>query len=260
MRLHHLPRLRPTADPVRVRVPIGQGLAHHECLIEKAAVQQAHRGGKVWSESQTCGPAFTGAMRTGLAEAWWSRGCAQAEESIERLASAHNLADCRHHDGEYAVAEQIGREALGVRRRVLGEEHPDTLRSAGNLASSLSRQGKYAVAERIGRDALGVRRRVQGEEHPETLASAGNLATTLANQDKFSEAEEMLQAALEAYRRVLGDAHPRTLECARSLENVQSDMHAEQPTRTAGKAAARRTERAATPSLSPTALAGPGGG
>ena len=32
-------------------------------------------------------------------------------------------------------------------------------------------------------------------------------------------------------------------------------MRAEQPTRTAGKAAARRIERAAVPSLSPTALA-----
>ena len=93
-----------------------------------------------------------------------------------------------------------------------------------------------------------------GEEHPETLTSAGNLASTLAHQAKFSEAEEMLQATLEADRRVLGDAHPRTLECAESLKNVRSAMCTEQPTRTAGKAAARRTERAATPSLSPTAL------
>ena len=102
---------------------------------------------------------------------------------------------------------------------------------------------------------LSVRRQVQGEEHPDTLRSARNLATTLAHQAKFSEAEEMLQATLEAYRRVLGHAHPRTLECAASLENVRSAMRAEQPTRTAGKAAARRTERAAVPSLSPMALA-----
>jgi len=66
----------------------------------------------------------------------------------------------------------------------------------------------------------------------------------------------MLQAAaLGAYRRVLGDAHPRTLAVAQSLENVRSCMRAEQPTRTGGKAAARRTERAAAPALSPTAVA-----
>jgi hypothetical protein len=36
---------------------------------------------------------------------------------------------------------------------------------------------------------------------------------------------------------------------------MRSAMRAEQPTRTAGKAAARRTEHAAAPALSPTALA-----
>ena len=65
----------------------------------------------------------------------------------------------------------------------------------------------------------------------------------------------MLQATLEAHRRVLGDAHPQTIGAAKSLENVRSFMRAEQPTRTAGKAAARRIERAATPAPSPAALA-----
>ena len=189
------------------------GLAHLECLVEKALSQQAHRGGKVWWECQTCGQDFTGAMRTGLGEAWWSRVRGEAEESAERLAATHHLADCRLHDGEYADAERMSREVLSVRRRVLGEEHPDTLRSAGNLA------------------------------------------TTLAHQAKFCEAEEVLQATLEAYRRMLGHAHPDTLETAQSLENVRSCMHAEQPTRTVPKAVVRRTERAATPALSPTALA-----
>ena len=78
------------------------GLAHLECLVEKAVVQQAHRGDKVWWECQTCGQDFTGAMRTGLAEAWWSRVRGEAEESAERLGAAHNLADCRCEDGQYA--------------------------------------------------------------------------------------------------------------------------------------------------------------
>ena len=65
----------------------------------------------------------------------------------------------------------------------------------------------------------------------------------------------MLQATLEARRRVLGNAHPQTLDTEWSLEQLRSSMRAEQPTRTAGKAAARRNERAAAPTLSPTALA-----
>jgi hypothetical protein len=56
---------------------------------------------------------------------------------------------------QYAEAERIDREVLGVKRRVLGEEHPETLTSAANLASSLSGQGKHAEAERIDREVLG---------------------------------------------------------------------------------------------------------
>jgi hypothetical protein len=79
---------------------------------------------------------------------------------------------------------------------------------------------------------------------------------TLAYCAKFAEAEGMLQATLEAERRVLGNTHPHTLATARSLEQVRSAItRAEQPTKTGGKAAARRIERAATPALSLTALA-----
>ena len=99
--------------------------------------QQALRGDKVWKQCQTCEQDFTGAMRTGLGEARWSRVCDQAEESNERLFAGANLAECRRFDGQYADAERINREVLAVTRRVLGEEHPDTLTSAGNLATSL---------------------------------------------------------------------------------------------------------------------------
>ena len=153
--------------------------------------QQAHRGYKVWWECQTCGQDFTGAMRTGLGEAWFSRVCDEAAESEERLCAALNLAQCRLRDARFADAERIQREVLGVRRRVEGEEHPDTLASAGNLALSLSHQGKYADAERIEREVLGARRRVLGEEHPSTLTSAGNLANSLSRQGKNADAERI---------------------------------------------------------------------
>ena len=130
------------------------GLAHVGCLIEKAVAQQPHRGNAVWWECQTCGQQFTGAMQTGLAEAWWSRVCDEAEESAERLAAAGNLADARDSDGQYAEAERIQREVLGVQRRVLGEDHPATLTRANDLAESLLHPGKYAGAARIHRAGL----------------------------------------------------------------------------------------------------------
>ena len=52
------------------------GLAHVACLIKGAVKQQAQRGNKLWWECQTCKQAFTGPMRTRLAEAWGGRVCA----------------------------------------------------------------------------------------------------------------------------------------------------------------------------------------
>jgi uncharacterized protein (DUF2267 family) len=193
------------------------GLAHVGCLIEKAVAQLPHRGYAVWWKCQTCGQQFTGAMQTGLAEAWWSRVCDEEEESAERLRAAGNLADTRRGQGQYAEAERIEREVLGVLRRVLGEEHPDTLTSAGKLAASLSDQWQYAEAERIHREVLGARRRVLGEEHPDTLTSAGNLAWLLSGQKKHAEAERIHQEVLDAMRRVLGEEHPSTLMSACNL-------------------------------------------
>jgi hypothetical protein len=198
------------------------GLAHVDCLIEKAVSQQAHRGAKVWWECQTCEQNFTGAMRTGLGDAWWSWVCDEAEESDERLCAAHNLAECRNHDGQYAEAERIGREVLDVWRRVLGEEHPGkehpgTLKIAGNLASSLSHQGKYADAERIEREGLDVWRRVLGAEHPDTLMAAANLESSLSRQGKYADAERIEREVLAAMRRILGEEHPDTLMAASNL-------------------------------------------
>ncbi len=203
------------------------GLAHVYCLIEKAASQQAHRGPKVWRECQTCQQKFTGAMRTGLGEAWWSRVCDEAEESAERLCAAGNLAECRQGDGEYADAERIGREVLDVSRRVLGEEHPDTLASANNLAQSLSHQGKYAEAERIEREVLGVRRRVLGEEHPSTMTTrtASNLASSLLHQGKYADAERIEREVLGVRRRILGEEHPDTLSAAGNLAQLLRVSH-----------------------------------
>ena len=94
-----------------------------------------------------------------------------------------------------------------------------------------------------------------GEGHPDTMRSANNLAMLLGNPRKHAEAEEVLQAALEVSRRVVGDCHPLTLSMAESLQDVRSDMRAEQPTKSGGKPAARRKERTAASPLSATALA-----
>ncbi len=123
---------------------------------------------------------------------------------------------------KHAEAEQLQRELLDVRRRVLGPEHPATLTTMGNLASSLDGQGKHAEAVQMKRELLDVRRRVLGPEHPGTLTTMGNLARSLGGQGKHAEAEQMEREVLDVRRRVLGPEHPDTLATLRDLTSVGS--------------------------------------
>jgi hypothetical protein len=98
-------------------------------------------------------------------------------EHPSTLDTTGNFAASLRGQGKHAEAEEMQRELLDVRRRVLGPEHPNTLTSMNNLALSLSDQGKHAAAEQMERELLDVRRRVLGPGHPHTLGTGRNLAS-----------------------------------------------------------------------------------
>ena len=87
-----------------------------------------------------------------------------------------NLATVLAKEDHYAEAENLVRETLDTRRRVLGPEHPDTVHSMSHLSNLLSDEGHYAEAEKMKRETLDIQRRVLGPEHPETLMSMVDLS------------------------------------------------------------------------------------
>ena len=116
------------------------GLVHLGCRVQAASYHQAAQAlvdrkdsSRWWFTCQTCKQVFTGAMRIGLANAWWSQVRDRAEEDAERLKAAQNLASSLAGQGKYAEAEEMLREMLAVRKRVLGAEHPDTLAAARDM-------------------------------------------------------------------------------------------------------------------------------
>ena len=138
------------------------------------------------------------------------------------LSSMNNLAVVLSDQGKYEQAEDMSRQALGLRETVLGKEHPSTLTSMNNLASVLSNQGKYEQAEEMHRQALRLSEMVLGKEHPSTLTSMNNLASVLSNQGIYEQAEEMHRQALGLYETVLGEEHPHTLTSMNNLAAVLS--------------------------------------
>jgi tetratricopeptide (TPR) repeat protein len=161
------------------------------------------------------------------------------EEHPETLDSMNNLAivlgrqgtlaTVTEMQGKFAEAEQLHRQALDIKRRVLGEEHPATLDSVNNLAIVVTMQGQFAEAEQLHRQALAIRQRILGKEHPRTLDSASNLAVVLERQRKYAEAESLNTQVLEVRRRVLGEDHPSTVNSKHNLAHAleSQDKYAE---------------------------------
>ncbi|WP_139240833.1 tetratricopeptide repeat protein, partial [Geitlerinema sp. PCC 9228] len=66
------------------------------------------------------------------------------------------------------------RQALEMRKRLLGEPHPDVASSLNNLAFLYQSQGRYEEAEPLYRQALEMFKRLLGEQHPDVATSLNN--------------------------------------------------------------------------------------
>ncbi|KAL0933554.1 uncharacterized protein CTRU02_212517 [Colletotrichum truncatum] len=122
--------------------------------------------------------------------------------------------------GKYGEAEQMHRQTLEMRKKVLGLENPSTLTSMNNLAETFRHQGKYEEAEQMHRQALELSEKVLGPENPDTLTSMNNLALVLGSQGKYEEAEQMHRQTLEMRKKVLGPENPSTLTSMNNLAGV----------------------------------------
>jgi tetratricopeptide (TPR) repeat protein len=112
-----------------------------------------------------------------------------------------NLSYLLRAQGKLAEAEPDSREALAIRRRVLGNEHPKTLNAIINFGVLLMDQGKLAEAEPYCREVWEKRHRVLRDELPDTLLALYNLGRLLQALDKPTEVVELLAPAEPAARR-----------------------------------------------------------
>ncbi|KAI6439877.1 hypothetical protein MCOR15_011898 [Pyricularia oryzae] len=146
------------------------------------------------------------------------RGYCMEKEMLGLL--QHNVAEVYNFLGQYEEAEQMHRETLALREKVLGPEHPSTFDSINNLALLFASQGKYQEAEQMHRKTLEFCKKAMGPEHPSTLDSMNNLASVLASQGKYEEAEQMHRKELALSEKVLGPENPSTLTSMNNLALV----------------------------------------
>jgi tetratricopeptide (TPR) repeat protein len=107
--------------------------------------------------------------------------------------SLQGLAFVRRNQRKLAEAEALHREALAMRRKLLGNDHPQVANSLVNLAEALDMQGRFAESEPVLREALAIRRKAFGSAWSVTA----RLGVALTRQGKLTEAEALLRQAAE---------------------------------------------------------------
>ncbi|NWF36176.1 tetratricopeptide repeat protein [Mariprofundus sp. KV] len=134
------------------------------------------------------------------------------------------LGDFYNFCGFYREAESLHREALAIRRELLGEKDEDVASILHNLALVLRARGKHTEAEVLHREVLAIFRELPGEKHVDVASSLGALADTLLVQGKHTEAEVLHREALAILREFLSEKH---VDVAANLTGLALVLHAQ---------------------------------
>jgi serine/threonine protein kinase/tetratricopeptide (TPR) repeat protein len=178
-------------------------------------------------EQLIAGSDFTGIALDALEENFFQPALQVVEEHFvdQPLVKARllqTMASTLTELGLLDAAADPQKEALAIRRRLLGDEHRDTISSITGMGTLLCEQGSLQEAEPYLREAAETGARVLGEEHPETLIAMKNLGDFLLAQGKPVEAEALHREVLQIRRRVLGDDD---LETVVSISAVGIALH-----------------------------------
>ena len=104
------------------------------------------------------------------------------EDCLASSVIYHNIGGLLHSKGAFASAEQPGRRAWEISRRLLGEGDPRTLCDAVAYAGILDGLERYDASEPIYRRALAIFEKTLGSEHYEVASSLHNLAAAVCAQ------------------------------------------------------------------------------
>jgi tetratricopeptide (TPR) repeat protein len=110
---------------------------------------------------------------------------------------------------DYKAAEPYYKQALEIRKKVLGEEHPDYASSLNDIGGLYSNMVDYKAAEPYYKQALEIRKKVLGEEHPDYASSLNSLGGLYSNMGDYKVAEPYFIESLEIRKKALGEEHPK---------------------------------------------------
>src|SRR5450755_117325 len=121
--------------------------------------------------------------------------------------------------GDWDGAERALREALTMRRKLLGEPHALVAISLDKLGQQRFYRHDLGEAETLLRQALAMRMQLYGEKNPEVGTNLQNLARVMQSKGDYEQAKQLYRRALEVERATLGD---QDIETAIAMSGVAS--------------------------------------
>ena len=128
-----------------------------------------------------------------------------------RVVPLMELARLHLNRGDYALPEQLYREADPIARQAWGAESPEYASLVHDIGRYYHLRVRFAEAEKFYKLAFGIRVRLLGRDHPDVAASLNNLAVLFENQVLYPKAESYYRTALAIREKSLGPEHPDTI-------------------------------------------------
>ncbi|KAG8530287.1 uncharacterized protein KY384_004789 [Bacidia gigantensis] len=128
------------------------------------------------------------------------------EAALRRAKILHNLATLDEQQSRYGSAEKRLREAVNVRKAVLGIANSDTIRSMSSLGEVLFREAQYTEAASVLGIAIEESSKLFGPEAEETLYNVALKAEVVQGLGDFSDSEELFRRSLQGEGKSLKDA------------------------------------------------------
>ena len=142
---------------------------------------------------------------------------AEERAQLERAKALDSEMMGLYRQGKYAEAAAREREALAIRKQILGNEHRDTASTLNNLAYMLTEQGDYTAARPLVEQALDLKKKILGPEHPGTATTLDNFGGLFYVQGDYAGARPFYEQALAIFKKALGPEHLETAICLNNL-------------------------------------------
>src|SRR5262245_26567393 len=141
-------------------------------------------------------------------------------KSRRRLVEANTLSKQvvrLEQQGRSRQALPLARQALAIRREVLGEDNRTVAQSLFNLGAQYRGVTQFTEAEHVYLQARDLTKKLLTENHPDYAMSLNELAALYVAMGDYSKALPLLEQARESHRKLLTENHPAY---ATSLNNL----------------------------------------